>query len=254
MKAENLRVVLKTAAVEYAGKHGIQIDDSWESACIFQELKDNFQPDSYAAIMSNEEWKERTRKTHQKVKDTLEMQSSNSSDALLMNIFCHPKIHSWKGVSDLIGYDLSPITFGFKPGIHLENGAIDTTEIDMSLPGCFFEAKLTEGDFTKKKSGIVEGYAEFRSLFHTEELPRTKDGAYANYQVIRNLLAANQYDVGHVLLCDERRSDLVREYLRMVSFLKDKAMRKRCRVIFWQELVHACGEPVKFWAIEKYYM
>ena len=52
---------------------------------------------------------ERLKKDHTKVQNAYEMQSSNSSDALLMNIFCHPKLNSWKGIRNLFGVsDIKP--------------------------------------------------------------------------------------------------------------------------------------------------
>ncbi len=76
-----------------------------------------------------------------------------------MNIFCHPEIGKWSGVSKIIGFkpdeiEFKPdkIKFGFLGKVRLRNEKADKTEIDLSLTGCLCEAKLTEQDFTKKTS------------------------------------------------------------------------------------------------------
>jgi hypothetical protein len=180
-----------------------------------------------------------------------EMQSSNSSDALLMNIFCHPSIRKWTGVKKLLGNDLESIAFGFPGSVRISNGQTDTTEIDLALSDMFCEAKLTESDFTHKRLSVVEKYKGLYETFYVEALPRIGDD-YDNYQIIRNLLAATQHDRKHILLCDERRPDLVRRYMTTVSCLRDVHLRMKCRVIFWQEIVVACGNSLREWTEEKY--
>ena len=77
---------------------------------------------------------------------------------------------------------------------------------------------------------------------------------YKNYQIIRNLLASIQHGRKHILICDERRPDLVRRYMQTAMCLKDVRHRKNCRVIFWQELIGACGASLRNWLEEKYAM
>ena len=179
------------------------------------------------------------------------MQSSNSSDALLMNIFCHPSIRKWTGVKKLLGDDLESIDFGFPGSVRISNGQTDTTEIDMALSDVFCEAKLTESDFTHKRPSVVENYEGLDETFHVKALLRMGDD-YDNYQIIRNLLAASQHGRKHILLCDERRPDLVRRYLTTVSCIRDVHWRMKFRIIFWQEIVAACGSSLRKWAEEKY--
>lgn len=229
------------------------MDDSHSSAIIFSAVADNFHPDAYNNINRNSDWKTRTLKAHPNIRGTKEMQSSNSSDALLMNLFCHPSIGKWSGVRKVIGSDIESASFGFPGMIQLCTGRADTTEIDMSLPDAFCEAKLTESDFTKKRPSVVENYAELRNAFHINALPRKRDD-YDNYQVIRNLLASVQHKRKHYLFCDERRPDLAMRYMETVSCLRDVQMRAKCRVIFWQEIVAACGASLREWIEEKYGM
>ena len=253
MKADAFKLEIRKAALNYAYKRGLPVDESHASAVIFRRLEDNFHPQSFKSIANHCEWQQRTNKAHQNVAGVLEMQSSNSSDALLMNIFCHPDIGRWKDIRNLIGEQLDDINFGFPAKVHVNRGQVDTTEIDMALRASFCEAKLTETDFTHKTADIVERYYGLNATFHAEELPRIGED-YDNYQIIRNLLAAFQHDRKHILLCDERRPDLVRRYMQTVSCLRDMHNRKKCRVVFWQEIVGACGASLRDWIEEKYGM
>jgi hypothetical protein len=167
-----------------------------------------------------------------------------------MSIFCHPDIGRWKGVSDLLGVKIESVEFG-NPGKVLRSGQEDATEIDMSVGDVLCEAKLTEDGFTSKDKDDVERYDDFDVAFHTDAL-RIENGKYANYQVIRNLLASIQHNKRHLLLCDERRSDLCRSYFETVSCLKSVHDRSRCGVVFWQEIARASGASLKGWLESKY--
>ncbi len=251
MKADALTLEIRKAALNYAHNRKLTVDESHASAVIFRNLSDNFHSESFKNIANNREWQHRTAKTHQNVAGMLEMQSSNSSDALLMNIFCHPDIGRWKGIRNLINETLDAIVFGFPGQVHMKGEQVDSTEIDMALTGLFCEAKLTENDFTQKTVDVVERYDGLHATFHAEDLPRV-GGKYDNYQIIRNLLAAFQHGKKHILLCDERRSDLVLRYMQTVSCLREMQNRKNCRVVFWQEIAGACGASLRDWIEEKY--
>ncbi len=250
MKANQLRKEIRKHALAFAKRRNLPIDDSYASALIFSNLDDCFHPESLSNIRKTPEWEKRTQKAHQNVPEVLEMQSSNSSDALLMNVFCHPSIKKWKGIKQVFGNELESIKFGV-PGAVRKNGHQDSTEIDMVLSGVFCEAKLTEDDFTQKSSEVVEDYDELKSTFHDEALPRVGTD-YDNYQIIRNLLAAKQHDCSHILICDGRRPDLIRRYFTVVSCLRKIEWRKRCQVVLWQEIVAACGVDLREWVEEKY--
>lgn len=65
-----------------------------------------------------------------------ELDSCNSSDALLMNIFCHPRIDDWKSPKKLLGiFNIGEAKFGFLAKVKKSNGQDDATEIDMKLDG-----------------------------------------------------------------------------------------------------------------------
>lgn len=179
------------------------------------------------------------------------MQSSNSSDALLMNIFCHPKIASWKGVQKVLGFVPTAPVFGLKARVAKRGTVGDHTEIDLAIGNCFAEAKLTEADFTDKPKSEVEKYNSFKAVFHTDALEQDND-SYRHYQVIRNVLAAFEHNKDHILLCDQRRPDLVRDYLTTITCIREVQFRRRCRVVFWQEIVQSSGKELRLFLDEKY--
>lgn len=251
MNSDMLKQEIRRSSLAFAKRRGLNVDDSHSSAIIFSNIADNFHPDSYRNITNHADWKARTMKPHPNVLGVKEMQSSNSSDALLMNIFCHPLINKWTGPKKVIGSNLEMIAFGFPGAIRLYSGGSDSTEIDLSLTDSLCEAKLTESDFTKKRPSVVENYAGLAEAFHIEALPR-KGSDYDNYQIIRNFLASVQHNRKHILFCDERRTDFVKRYMETVSCLRDVKRRTNCRVIFWQEIVAACGATLREWIGEKY--
>src|ERR1700712_2937946 len=83
----------------------------------------NFHPASYAAICANPDWLRRLTKVHtahRKVRaradwQWMELDCANSSDALLMNIFCHPLVMSSARARAMLGVESNaPPEFGFK--------------------------------------------------------------------------------------------------------------------------------------------
>ena len=93
----------------------------------------NFHPASYTAICANPTWSRRLTKTHtahRRVRaradwQWMELDCANSSDALLMNIFCHPEVFSNNrlnsAVANLLGVPSSAEpTFGIHPGVPLK--------------------------------------------------------------------------------------------------------------------------------------
>jgi hypothetical protein len=251
MHPDELKQSLRQSALDWARERGFDVDASPRSAVLFKNVGNAFCPASFDAISKSTHWRARTKKPHQNIANVMEMQSSNSSDALLMNIFCHPMLASWKGVADVLGFKPVNPVFGFKALVEKEGTNGDTTEIDMVIGNHFVEAKLTEADFTDKYVAEVQKYKSFYLHFHTDFLPIHND-RYQNYQIIRNLLAAIQHEKRHMLLCDERRPDLARRYMEMVCYLRDQQVRKSCRVVFWQELQRACGQDLASFLYTRY--
>jgi hypothetical protein len=140
----------------------------------------NFFDPAYAAILANPGWARRFDKVHAQAARTLpradrkwrELDSSMSSDALLMNVFCSPGVadspllRSALGVED----DAAPV-FGWKARVPLCKGRFDRTEVDMLFGSLLVEAKLTESDFQTRAAPIVESYRDFDAVFDRELLP-----------------------------------------------------------------------------------
>ena len=141
MYSKQLRITLTDIAKKYASTHKYKFNTGLkktpESALIFDQTEFNFNKDSWSVIWNNTAYRSRTQKAHSSFDSTNpkdEMQSSNSSDALLMNIFCYPKINEWKGVKQLLQVnDLSQLKFGHEPGISLNDGTVDRTEVDLFI-------------------------------------------------------------------------------------------------------------------------
>ena len=141
----------------------------------------NFFDAAYAAILKRFEWLRRFDKVHAQARRSLpkaerrwrELDSSMSSDALLMNIFCTPGVLESRAVRNALGVDAgATATFGWKARVPLRNGRFDRTEVDMRLNTLLVEAKLTEGDFQSCLAEAVESYRDFDEVFDRELLPR----------------------------------------------------------------------------------
>jgi hypothetical protein len=147
----------------------------------------NFFDPAYSAIVSRPEWMRRFDKVHAQAARSLpkpevdpsrrwrEIDSSMSSDALLMNIFCTPGIVDSPAIQNALGIekDAEPV-FGWKARVPLISGRFDRTEVDLKLASLLVEAKLTEGDFQTREASIVEAYRDFDVVFDRELLPRVE--------------------------------------------------------------------------------
>src|SRR3954466_9475562 len=163
--ANQLRAELSQRAFAYAEKHGIPVVASrgYPPVALFEPNFErdmarhgNFLTTSYTAIQHRAGWKGRLAKVHTSTRDLpscdrgtwCELDSSCSSDALLMNIFCAPQTLRSPAVLRTLGLHQKPQPeFGFSPRVPLLRGYGDTTEVDMRLGDLLVEAKLTESDF-----------------------------------------------------------------------------------------------------------
>jgi len=142
----------------------------------------NFFDPAYAEITARPEWMRRFDKIHAQGRSLpkaerrwRELDSSMSSDALLMNIFCTPGVVEAPAVRQTLGVDgEAPPVFGWKARVPLQNGRFDRTEVDMRIGSLLVEAKLTEGDFQTRAAAVVEGYRDFDAVFDRELLPRVQ--------------------------------------------------------------------------------
>jgi hypothetical protein len=204
----------------------------------------NFIPPSYRALQRRPQWKRRFEKVHSQTgrafpkSDCIskELDSSMSSDALLMNIFCYPGVTKRRELSLMLGTEVGDLPeFGFKPRIPLTSGFVERTEIDMKLGPVLFEAKLTESDFKTQKAGIVEGYRDLKEVFDCLKLSR-RGQEYVSYQLLRNVLAAYALNLSFCVLLDARRPDLREQWFTVMSCVRPIDLRTRCKVVTWQEL------------------
>jgi hypothetical protein len=153
----------------------------------------NFFDSAYAAIAAKPGWMRRFDKIHAQAARSLpkpqsdmarrwrELDSSMSSDALLMNIFCTPGVAESPAVRSVLGVDdgaelnfgAEP-TFGWKARVPLASGRFDRTEVDLRFGSLLMEAKLTETDFQSRSAAIVESYRDFDTVFDRDRMPRTE--------------------------------------------------------------------------------
>jgi hypothetical protein len=142
----------------------------------------NFFDAAYAAITGRPDWMQRFDKIYAQgralpkaERKWRELDSSMSSDALLMNVFCTPGVAEAPAVRQALVVDAgdAPV-FGWKAWVPLAGGLLDRTEVDMRWGGLLVEAKLTEGDFQTRAAGVVEGYRDFDAVFERELLQRVE--------------------------------------------------------------------------------
>lgn len=162
----------------------------------------NFHPAAYAAICANPEWLRRLAKPHTASRRSrarkdwrwMELDSAASSDALLMNIVCHPQVFSGgsltQPVATLLNVDPAATPcFGTHPGVPLSTTlkprtkksapreALDRTEIDLTLTTptstLFLEAKLTESNFQAAAPSLLARYRDLEIVFDVDRLPKS---------------------------------------------------------------------------------
>jgi hypothetical protein len=134
----------------------------------------NFFDASYKCILKQPGWKRRLDKIHttaahsppKSARRWKELDSSMSSDALLMNILCCPGVTESRTVALSLGFEVGEVSeFGFRADIPRERGRVDRTEVDMRLGTLLAESKLTEIDFQIQRAAVVESYRDFRAVF-----------------------------------------------------------------------------------------
>lgn len=208
----------------------------------------NFHDESYNRICANPAWASRLGKVHTASRRNraradwqwMELDAANSSDALLMNIFCHPGVFSAGKISSEVArlLNVDPDTqpcFGIHPGVPLRNGHLDRTEIDLQLGNLFVEAKLTETSFQNARPSLIERYRDLETVFDVTRLPWA-DGIMQGYQLIRNVLAAFASDASFCVFSDGRRRDLIEAWYSVLSAVHYPSFAWRLKLLTWQEL------------------
>lgn len=263
LSAAELRREISARNQIRGGQHSHEISWGPSASVIFEEregLHGNFLPASWARISSNPAWQKRLTKSYTasrfvpRVQDRkrFELDCATSSDALLMNIFCYPRVLSRKPLCTLLG--LSPgVTpeFGFRPAVPLANGHSDRTEIDMRLGTLLVEAKLTEADYQRAPLRLLARYRDLNNVFDTDLLP-IRDGIVHSWQLIRGVLAAHVTGGSFFVFCDRRRPDLIDRWFRVMRAVTDSSLRTRLGILTWQEIGVTLPKPLRIFLDEKY--
>lgn len=265
--AAELRRELSLRNRRYAAKHGLLNRESYgeQPVTCYLPAEDgsahgNFLPETYRAILQTENWRKRLEKVHAQAAGSLpredrrwrELDSSNSSDALLMNIFCFPETLKNGRVFDMLGIERGQRPcFGVKARVPLANGRADRTEIDMRLGDLLVEAKLTEADFQSAEFEIASGYRDFQEVFEASALPR-EGNRCRSYQLIRNVLAAHANECSFCVIADARRPDLIEDWYTVMRCVRLTDLRLRCKMITWQELSESLPRKLRVFLEEKY--
>lgn len=266
--AAQLRNEITARAAQYAQQNGIAFRRShfdFGSIVFAPELDTslhgNFHPASYRAILKRPMWRKRLGKVLT-ITDRLkhpeddrrlcELDSCCSSDALLMNIFCHPRARSRAEVHQILGVDdrALPI-FGWRARVPLLDQKADRTEVDMKFGNLLVECKLTESSFETCAISRMHTYADFREVFRLSELPR-RNQQYQCYQLLRNVLAAKSHHAAFCLLTDARRIDLIESWYQVLAAIRPVDLRVRCKLLTFQELSPALPHSLRQFLDQKY--
>ncbi len=230
----------------------------------------NFHPETDIAISRRENWAVRLKKAHPGKSrgwfpqsdsvDARELDSCTSSDALAMNIFCHPSILSNPLLAQIFGFqELPEPEFGFKANLPFKTGGCDprSTEIDLRfyspIRTVLAECKLNEADFTARSQTDVERYANFAETFDVTKL-RQKDNNFLHYQLIRNVLAARFHNAHFYLIYHKHRTDLLAAFNEVVNAIADPQLQLRCSVITWQQIATVLTDSLRTFLATKYGM
>ncbi|HEY4009489.1 MAG TPA: hypothetical protein VGM11_05015 [Acidobacteriaceae bacterium] len=261
-----LRSELALRALQFAAANKLTCErtDGVTPAVIFNRdasgRHGNFHPLADQAICSNPAWAKRLNKVHTASKRVraradwrwMELDSANSSDALLMNIFCHPEVPGRPAVRALLGLasDAEP-HFGVKPRTPMLGNRYDTTEIDMRIGDVLIEAKLTESDFQTAKPNLILRYRDLEQVFDFAELP-VRNEKVIGYQLIRGTLAAHASGCSFCVCCDARRHDLIEIWYRIIRAVQPFDLRCRMKLLTWQELAAAVSHDLATFLAIKY--
>ena len=270
MDGHELRRLVSKAAKLYADQHRLPHYlslNQTDPTVLFQPdqgalVHGNFHNASYGAIRGNREWAQRLDKPHPRRTalpagsraDAMELDSCNSSDALLMNVFRYPGLFGYDPFVRLMGLkatDEPDLVYGFKPGVPLGRSRTDATEVDLKIEDMLIEAKLTENDFTSKRSDAVERYPDFGTVFESSSL-HMQDGNYLHYQLIRNVLAAYHLGFRFRVICDARRCDLIQAARTVLSAIRCPILREKCGIVTWQGIARCVPEELGAFLRDKY--
>lgn len=224
----------------------------------------NFSPAAYQRILANPAWAARLGKAHtakrkarpsgpdELVRPWRELDAATSSDALLMNIFCSPRVLATPRLPALLGVEpgLEPI-FGFHPDAPRRRQLKDRTEIDMRLGDLLVEAKLTEHGFQTAPVTRLERYTDFGAVFDPAVLP-LRGGHIDSYQLVRGVLAAHHLGCRFAVFLDARRPELIECWIGVLGAIRSYELQSRCRLLTWQEIARTLPRPLQGFLTQKY--
>ena len=261
-----LRAELSLRNLRFALAHGFLYErtDGQVPSIVFgrdnNDRHGNFHPLAYQMISDNPRWAQRLEKVHTASKRVRlrstwqwkELDCANSSDALLMNIFCHPEVMTCARVRAMLGIEsnVKP-EFGFKPRTPLQDNRRDNTEIDMRVGNLLVEAKLTESDFQNAKVDLITRYRDISMVFDLSELP-FRNGKIGGYQLMRGTLAAYAIGGSFCVFCDSRRPDLIEAWYRIMRAVRPFDLRCRLKLLTWQELTTVLPADLQQFLADKY--
>lgn len=223
----------------------------------------NFIDAAYGRILVRPEWAARLTKPHtakrqarrtgpdEEIRPWCELDSATSSDALLMNIFCYPRVLTPR-LCTLLGVE--PGTepeFGYHPRLELDRKLLDRTEIDMRLGNLLVEAKLTEAGFQFAPMRLIERYPLFDEVFDCEALDVTRRGV-RSYQLLRGVLAAHAEQARFCVMLDARRPDLIEAWCAIIRAVRSFQLQSRLRLLTWQEIAATVPAPLAKFLDAKY--
>lgn len=252
---------------EISARNLLQADETTYGSIpsvLFQEDESgqhgNFHPASYKRIVANPEWRQRLEKTYTasrrivrgNERERSELDCAVSSDALLMNIFCHPQTLKSKRLLALLQLDTDATPhFGVRVRTPLRDGHEDRTEMDMCVSDLMVEAKLSETDFQTARPDLLARYEAFEEVFEVNALPRSRT-LFRGYQLLRGVMAAHASEARFAVLIDARRPDLQRQYFAVLAAIRYSHVRSRVMLVTWQEIAATLPASLQQFLGEKY--
>lgn len=231
---------------------------------LFQEDENgnhgNFHPASYKRILATPAWQQRLEKTYTASRrivrgyerERSELDCAVSSDALLMNIFCHPQTLRSKHLLALLQLDAGVAPqFGVRVRTPLRDGHEDRTEMDMCVGDLMVEAKLSETAFQTARPDLLARYEAFEDVFEVDRLPRSRT-LFRSYQLLRGVMAAEASDARFAVLIDARRPDLQRQYFAVLAAIRYSHVRSRMMLVTWQEIASTVPASLQQFLMTKY--
>ena len=266
--AARLREELSARALSWAAANGLPYECTVgeRPAVIFRESENadhgNFHPASYRRIREKPEWNRRLRKSHSSARRNLpshdparvELDTAASSDALLMNVFCHPRAFEHGSMLRSLLGTTPPerLQFGCLPRLPLLANHVERTEIDLRIGDLWIEAKLTETEFPRAPRQRVLRYRDFESAFDADLLPQTGQ-FYLHYQLIRGVLCAfAALETRYCVICDARRPDLIDAWFAVARAVRHASLRSRLQLLTWQEIASVLPGSMQEWLAAKY--